>query len=53
MKAVAFQEASHYQGRLLVYGIIAAVVSGVFIWAQMGYNLVAIDWLMAQGPCAS
>lgn len=48
LKAAAFEEASHYQGLLLVPGIIAVGVTGVFMWAQMGYNLVSTGWLLAQ-----
>lgn len=40
------QEASHYQGVLLVPGGIAAVASGLFLWAQLGYNLVTTSWLL-------
>lgn len=48
LKVVAFEEASHYQGLLVVPGIIALGVSGVFMWAQMGYNLISTGWLLAQ-----
>ncbi len=48
LKAVAFEEASHYQGLLLVPGIIAVGISGVFMWAQMDYNLITTGWLLAQ-----
>ncbi len=47
-KAVAFEEASHYQGLLLVPGIIAVGVTGVFMWAEMDYNLISTGWLLAQ-----
>jgi uncharacterized membrane protein len=48
MRVVAFEEASHYQGLLLVPGIIALGVTGVFMWAQMDYNLLGAGWLLAQ-----
>ena len=44
LKAVAFEEAFHYQGLLLVPGIIAVGVTGVFTWAQMDYNLITSGW---------
>jgi len=48
LKAAAFDEASHYQGLLLVPGIIAVGITGVFMWAQMDYNLITTGWLLAQ-----
>ena len=48
LKAVAFEEASHYQGLLLVPGTIIVGISGVFMWAQMDYNLITTGWLLAQ-----
>lgn len=48
VKAVAFEEATHYQGLLLVPGVIAAGVTGVFMWTQMDYNLITTGWLLAQ-----
>lgn len=47
-RADALEEASHYQGLLLVPGAIAAGATGVFLWAQMGYNLISTGWLLAQ-----
>lgn len=47
LKVVAFDEASHYQGLLLVPGIIAAGITGVFMWTQMDYNLITTGWLIA------
>ncbi len=47
LQAAAFEEASHYQGVLLVPGAIAAGASGVFLWAQLGYNLLTTGWLLA------
>jgi len=46
-QAAAFAEASQYQGLLLLPGIIAVGVSGVFLWAEMGYNLITTGWLLA------
>ncbi len=48
LKAAAFEEASHYQGLLLVPGIIALGITGVFMWTQMDYNLITTGWLLAQ-----
>ncbi len=48
LKATAFEEASHYQGLLLVPGIIALGITGVFMWTQMDYNLITTGWLLAQ-----
>ncbi len=44
LKAVAFEEALHYQGLLLAPGIIVVGVTGVFTWAQMDYNLITSCW---------
>jgi uncharacterized membrane protein len=48
MKSSAFDEASHYQGLLLVPGVIVVGVTGVFMWTQMGYNLITTGWLLAE-----
>ena len=48
LKVAAFEEATHYQGLLLVPGVIAVGVTGVFMWAQMDYNLITTGWLLAQ-----
>ena len=48
LKAAAFEEASHYQGLLLVPGVIAVGVTGVFMWTEMDYNLITTGWLLAQ-----
>src|SRR3989442_14525113 len=45
-KAETFVEAAHYQGVLLVPGGIAAGASGLFLWAQMDYNLLTTGWLI-------
>ena len=46
VRAQSLEEASHYQGVLLVPGAIAAGTSGVFLWAQMDYNLITTGWLV-------
>ena len=43
----AFEEASYYQGVLLVPGAIAAGASGLFLWAEMDYNPLTTGWLLA------
>ncbi len=43
----AVEEASHFQGVLLVPGAIAAGFSGAFFWSAAGYNLVTTEWLWA------
>src|SRR2546428_8936180 len=45
-KAESFVEAAHYQGVLLVPGTIAAGASGLFLWAQLDYNLITTAWLL-------
>jgi uncharacterized membrane protein len=44
--AASIEEASHYQGVLLVPGAIASVASGLFLWAQLDYDLVTTAWLL-------
>jgi len=46
MRGDSFVEAAHYQGVLLVPGAIAAGASGLFLWAQMDYNLFTTGWLI-------
>jgi uncharacterized membrane protein len=41
------EEASHYQGVLLVPGAIAAGFTGAFYWASRDYNLATTGWLLA------
>ncbi len=48
LKVAAFEEATHYQGLLLVPGLIGVGVAGVFMWTQMDYNLITTVWLLAQ-----
>ena len=45
VKAESFDEASHYQGVLLVPGGIAVVATGLFFWGQLDYNLFGPAWL--------
>jgi hypothetical protein len=45
-KVEAFEEASHYQGVLLVPGGIAVVATGLFFWGAMDYNLLGPAWLL-------
>jgi hypothetical protein len=46
IKAESFDEATHYQGQLLVPGGIAVLATGLFMWGQLGYNLVGPAWLI-------
>ncbi len=46
-QATALAEASQHQGTLLIPGAIAAGASGVFLWAEMDYNLITTGWLLA------
>jgi uncharacterized membrane protein len=47
VRVESFEEASHYQGILLVPGAIASVASGLFLWAQLDYDLITTPWLIA------
>jgi len=47
VRADSLDEASHYQGILLVPGAIASVASGLFLWAQLDYDLITTPWLVA------
>jgi uncharacterized membrane protein len=47
VRAESFEEAFHYQGVLLVPGVIAAGATGVFLWAVRDYNLLTTGWLLA------
>ncbi len=47
VRADSLEEASHYQGLLLVPGAIASVASGLFLWAQLDYDLITTPWLLA------
>lgn len=51
IKAESFDEASHYQGVLLVPGGIAVVATGLFFWSQMGFELFGPGWLFALEAC--
>lgn len=46
-RVVAFSEATHYQGILLVPGAIAVASTGLFLWGQLDYNFVTTPWLLA------
>lgn len=45
VQSESLEEASHYQGILLVPGAIAAVSSGIYLWA-LDYNLITTGWLV-------
>lgn len=47
VRADSLEEASHYQGILLVPGAIASIASGLFLWAQLDYDLITTPWLLA------
>jgi uncharacterized membrane protein len=47
VRADSLEEASHYQGILLVPGAIASIASGLFLWAQLDYDLLTTPWLLA------
>ena len=47
VRVVAFSEATHYQGVLLVPGAIAVASTGLFLWGQLDYNFVTTPWLLA------
>lgn len=43
----SFEEASHYQGQLLVPGAIATSATGLFLWSQqLGHNMFTTGWLV-------
>jgi uncharacterized membrane protein len=46
LKLTAYDEASHYQGVLLVPGGIAVVATALFFWGALGYNLLSPAWLL-------
>jgi uncharacterized membrane protein len=45
-RAEALEEASHYQGVLLVPGAIASVATGLFLWAELDFDLLTTPWLL-------
>ncbi|MCH7483813.1 MAG: DUF2269 family protein [Chloroflexi bacterium] len=45
-RVVAFSEATHYEGLLLVPGAIAVATTGLFLWGQLDYNFVTTPWLL-------
>lgn len=51
IKAQSFDEASHYQGMLLVPGAIATVATGVFYWGQLDYGFFTTGWLLVVEAC--
>jgi uncharacterized membrane protein len=47
LKSDSFEEASHYQGILLVPGSIAVTATGLFLWSQqLGNNMFTTGWLL-------
>jgi len=46
-QAAALEEASHYQGVLLVPGAIAAGATGLFYWMKLDYEPLRTGWLLA------
>jgi uncharacterized membrane protein len=42
----ALEEASHYQGVLLIPGAIASVATGLFLWSALDYSLLTTPWLL-------
>jgi uncharacterized membrane protein len=47
VRADSLEEASHYQGVLLVPGAIAGIATGIALWAQLDYDLISTGWLVA------
>jgi uncharacterized membrane protein len=47
VRADSLEEASHYQGVLLVPGAIAGIATGIALWAQLDYDLITTPWLVA------
>jgi uncharacterized membrane protein len=47
VRADSLEEASHYQGVLLVPGAIAGIATGIALWAQLDYDLITTPWLLA------
>lgn len=47
LRSEAFEEATHYQGMLLVPGSIAVATTGLFLWSQqLGNNMFTTGWLV-------
>jgi uncharacterized membrane protein len=46
-QVATFVEASQYEAALLLPGAIAAAATGVFLWAEMGFNPLTTGWLLA------
>jgi len=49
IRVESLEEASHYQGVLMVPGAIAGVATGVFLWAKLDYGLISTGWVLALG----
>ena len=47
VRADSLEEASHYQGVLLLPGAIAGIATGIALWAQLDYDLITTGWLVA------
>jgi hypothetical protein len=47
VRIAGVEEASHYQGVLLVPGAIAAGFTGAFYWTSRDYDLATTGWLLA------
>jgi uncharacterized membrane protein len=45
LRLEAIEDASHYQGVLLVPGAIASGFAGAFYWTEAGYNLITSEWM--------
>lgn len=49
VQQLAVEEAHHYQGVLLLPGAILTGASGLFYWAERGYDPFRSGWLLALG----
>ncbi len=45
-RVVAFSEATHYEGILMIPGAIAVATTGLFLWGQLDYNFITTPWLL-------
>ncbi|MEO8456742.1 MAG: DUF2269 family protein [Chloroflexota bacterium] len=51
-RSTSFDEASHYQGMLLVPGAIGVAATGLFLWSeQLDYNMFTTGWLIFVELC--
>lgn len=48
-RVIAFDEASLYEGFLLLPAMIAVGGTGIFLWTEIGYSLVTTGWFLALG----